>query len=142
MCYIGICAKGQKNRVKRALARLDVVYRITDHGSHLKVKANGPLPTIRGFRTVLAPDKTKHWDEAYWDFAHAAFKRCTQRRQNPKMALAVMIHYCFNLLGTGSETRYLANMAKRRAKSARRITDKMAHGWEFPHVQALKRRVG
>jgi hypothetical protein len=138
-CYIACCARRDVQRIKRRLALSPGVYRITDHGSHLKINTTKPLPSIRGLRSVKVTDQTTHWDAAYWDFAMAAFRRSARLRQNPARAIGVTIHYLANLFGIADEAGFFFEQARSRIELDARITDEQAHGWEFQYVAKLKR---
>lgn len=137
-CYLGICLRNKQD-VKRALLNVPGVYRITDHGGHIKINTTKRLPTIRNLRTVLVRDRTKHFDARYWDFAMEAFRHA-EKRKHGRQPLGIMIHYLCNLFGeTTSEAAYLAMAAAQRAYIDATVSDEDAHGWELPYVQALRK---
>lgn len=140
-CYIGICRPANKATIKRLLAETPGVYRVTDHGSHLKVNSRKPLPSIVGFVVELVADQTTHFDAKYWDFAMAAYRHATRKEHEPRRALGVMIHYLNNLFLDGTpEGEYMVDAGLRRIQLDRTVTDEQAHGWELPVVRRLKKR--
>lgn len=137
-CYIGITDRMQWT--KRRLLKCRGVYRITDHGTHLKVNTTRRLPRIAGFRAVLVRDRTTHFDPRYWDFAMAAFRRATSRRHGGEQAIGVMVHYLYNLFGL-PEAAHLDVLAAGRRYIDATVTDEQAHGWELPYVKKLRASV-
>lgn len=129
-CYLGVC-RGDKEKIKRRLVAIPGVYRITDHGSHVKVNTTKPLPAVRGFRAIRTRDRSTHWDVKYWDFCMDAFRYATKKRHDRK-ALDVLLHYLVNLFGEGDrEEEFYAMLAANRRWINRAWTDERAHGWEI-----------
>jgi hypothetical protein len=140
-CYIGVCHSRSKARIKRELVCRPGVYRVTDHGGHIKINACSPLQPVKGLRTVLVKDETTHFDVRYWDFATDAFRHATKKGHHPRRALGIMIHYLNNLFLVGMEEGdYLITHGLKRIQLERSVTDEQAHGWELPHVVKLKAR--
>jgi hypothetical protein len=138
LCYLGTCDRGTQQAVKRALLRVPGVFRITDHGPHIKINTAKRLPAVRHLKAVQVPDKTTHWDVAYWDFAMAAFRRATTKRQAPHRVIGVMLHYLCNLFGV-PESELLDMLAAERRYLERAVTDEEAHGWEMRALNKARR---
>lgn len=138
-CYLGVCSRSEKQRIKRQLVLTPGVYRITDHGAHLKINTSKTLPPVRGLRVSQVVDETTHWDVRYWDFAVAAFKHASARGHD-QYALRVMIHYLCNLFGVNDEAMFFARLAVKRARLDAKLTAKAAHGWELRHTAKLRRK--
>ncbi len=136
-CYLGVCGPGLKQKIKRALLGVEGVYRITDHGGHIKINTTKPLPPVRGLRTILVKDRTTHWDAEYWDFAMSVFRRATTKHQRPEKAFGVMVHYLCNLFGL-PEVEVLNMLAAQRVFIDATWTDERAHGWELKELAKLK----
>jgi hypothetical protein len=141
-CFIAICVPPKsKQATKATLALTPGVFRVTDHGAHIKVNATRRrLPAIAGMHALRVRDRTRHFDAAYWDFAMAAFRHATKKRHAKEQAMGVMFHYLANLFGIPEPEWCEREAAGRRYLNAA-YTDEEAHGWEFPHVERLKRMV-
>lgn len=127
-CYLGVTRRPQWTK-RRLLAVLGV-YRITDHGPHLKINTTKALPRIAGLRTILVRDRTTHFDARYWDFALDAFRHATKKRHTSTQAIGIVIHYLYNLFGL-PEAEHLDVLAANRHWINATMTDMEAHGWEI-----------
>lgn len=134
-CYLGVTKRPQWT--KRRLLKVAGVYRITDHGPHLKVNTTKPLPPIPGFRAILVRDRTTHFDATYWDFALAAFRHATRKRHAASQAIGVVVHYLYNLFGI-PEAEHLDVLAANRRWINATMTDMDAHGWEIVALRKAK----
>ena len=108
-CYLGVCSRNRQE-VKAELV-LRGAYRVTDHDTYLKV-LHVVEPSVDGFRCIKVEDKTKHWDETYWNFAMDAFRYAGSKGHDYK-ALDVTIHYLCNLFGV-AETEYYSYLVEKR----------------------------
>jgi hypothetical protein len=140
LCYLALCEPpSAKQRLKATLAMLPQVYRVTDHGGHIKINATRPLPAIKGLHAIKVKDQTTHFDAVYWDFAMAAFKHATTKKHGAQ-ALGVMAHYLINLFGVPEAEWHEYAAASRRYLNAA-VSDEEAHGWEFPHIERLRKQM-
>lgn len=130
VCYLVRVRSADKKRLMVVMAKNDNVLRVTDHGPHVKVVSRGPLTPLKGLTFTKVPDKTKHWDVMYWDFAMQVFRRAIKKRQKPDMAIGVLVHYLCNLMGQPEEL-LLRKLAANRAYIDAAISDEEAHGWEM-----------
>jgi hypothetical protein len=129
---------GYHEKLKRDLLQRPGVYRITDHGTHLKVNTTKPLPAH--WEAVLVKDQTTHWDATYWDFALAAFRHSVKRGHDSKKAVGVLIHYLCNLYGFyTTEAELLELLAAGRRWTDKTVTDEAAHGWELKALDGWKK---
>ena len=138
-CYLVPCrSEKQKRGLVRALLDLSNVLRVTDHGPHIKVISTKRIARLRGARFILVPDRTKHWDVRYWDFAMTIARHAQRRRQRPRDAFGVIVHYLCNLWGL-AEIETLAAIIAGRAHVEHTVTDEQAHGWELRHLRVAER---
>jgi hypothetical protein len=135
-CYLAVAKRPQAAKV--ALLRLPYVTRVTDHGTHLKIRSTKRLPAIGGVRGLKVRDRTTHQlDGTYWDFATAAFRHAVRHKHPSATALSVMVHYLYNLFGL-PEAEHLAVLAAHRQYLNRVVTDEQDHGWELTALRKAK----
>lgn len=139
LCFIGICSPPRlKQSIKATLALAKGVYRVTDHGGHIKVNSAKPLPKIAGFHCLKVRDQTTHFDARYWDFTMDAFRYAVKKGHGS--ALGIMVHYLINVFGVPEVEFHEFAASSRRFLNAS-MTDEEAHGWEFPHIAKIRKQL-